>query len=338
MSDLIKMGFVIRTDVHISDRAPASRCDDYTQTCIDKLKQISDIAREREAYAVLDNGDFFHNKSASRNSHLLVRRVADLHRTYPCPVYCNPGNHDFPYANVDYIHQQPLGVLFSTGVFERMTDHTFTVTESGGMGAGPHSALNVRVVGLPYKVKFDVEEWDIERGDEDILIVCAHTFASLEGGQWFGKEKVQSYHELAECSPDVFIFGHWHIDQGVEDVRGKVFYNLGSMTRGSLTEDNLERTPRVGWLQITKDPVTGEVKLVTEAIPLKVRPANEVFDLATHEQLQEEQRNIEHFLDQLAAQTVDMEESDMRSTVEAMKGFEVKVREKALRYLDKAAP
>jgi DNA repair exonuclease SbcCD nuclease subunit len=74
------ISFLVRTDVHINDRPPESRCDDYLETVLGKLKQIGDIAREREVDAVLDNGDFFHNKAASRNSHLLVRKVADLHR------------------------------------------------------------------------------------------------------------------------------------------------------------------------------------------------------------------------------------------------------------------
>jgi len=325
-----RVSFVVRTDVHISDRPPESRCDDYTQSCLEKLSQIGEIAREREATAVLDNGDFFHNKSASRNSHLLVRRVSDLHNTYPCRVWCNPGNHDFPYANVDYVHQQPLGVLFSTGVFDRMTDHVFE--------AGPaEDPLKVRVVGFPYKVVFEVEEWDLERGDEDILIVCAHTYATPEGNQWYGKEKVQSYSELAECSPDIFIFGHLHLDQGIQDVRGKLFFNLGSMTRGSLTDDNLERTPRVGWLEILKDEITGEITVNTEALPLKVRPASEVFDLVKHERLQQEQRDIDQFLDNLALQTVDAQVDDMATAVRGLAGFEDEVRERALRYLSAAS-
>lgn len=323
----MEISFIIRTDVHISDRAPASRCDDYMESCLEKLTQIRDLARERDVTAVLDNGDFFHNKSASRNSHLLVRKVADLHHTYPCPVYVNPGNHDFPYGNVDYVHQQPLGVLFSTRVFERMTDHMFEVADGG---------LKVRVVGFPYKVHFEVQEWDLERGDEDLLIVCAHTYATPEGNEWYGKEKVQSYSELAECSPDIFIFGHLHLDQGIQEVRGKTFFNLGSMTRGSLTEDNLERIPRVGYLSIQKDP-DGQVSYSHEAIPLKVAPASEVFDLEKHERLKEERKDIDQFLDSLERSISMSEGESIYQTISNMESFPEDVRKRTLQYLDEVS-
>jgi predicted phosphodiesterase len=322
------ISFMVRTDAHLADRAPESRCDDYLASCLMKLREIGEMATERQVDAVLDNGDFFHNKSASRNSHRMVRQVSDLHKTYPCPVYVNPGNHDFPYANIDYLHQQPLGVLFSSGVFHRMIDHTFE----------DDSGLKVRVVGMPYKVEFDVEEWDIERGDEDVLVVCAHTFASMKGGEFFGKEKVQSYPELAECTPDVFIFGHWHIDQGIEEVRGKTFINLGSMTRGSLTQDNLDRIPRVGYLRIDKDQDTGEVVIATEALPLTVAPASEVFDLVKHERLQQEKLDMDHFITSLMGTTQDQGQMDVRGVIQSLDTFEEDVRQAALRYLDQAKP
>lgn len=313
--------FLIRTDVHINDKAPESRSDDYMETVLGKLRQIGDIARQRGVDAVLDNGDFFHNKSASKNSHHLVKKVSEVHREYPCKVYENPGNHDFPYGNVDYVEKQPLGVLFATGVFERMTDHIFT----------DDSGLKVRVVGFPYKVEFTVEEFDLERGDEDILIVAAHTFASPTGTESFGREKFLSYKELAECSPDVFIFGHYHIDQGIQEVLGKKFFNLGSLTRGSLTQDNLERIPRIGYLEIEK--TSKGVQIKTEAIPIKVKPASEVFNLERHQRLKEERKDIDQFITTLIHSTEDASDEDVKTTIESLQDFGHDVREKALQYL-----
>jgi hypothetical protein len=207
MSD--KMSFTVRTDCHVHDKAPQSRVDDYLQTCLNSLRQIGEHAERTNAIAVLDNGDFFHAKAATKNSHLMVREVIDLHRShYPCPVYCNPGNHDFPFNNIEYLDRQPLGVLFAAGIFERMYDHTF---ERGD--------LKVRVVGFPYKRVFTEEEFDLERGEEDVLIVCAHTFASPKGGELFGTERALSYYDLSEASPDIFCFLP---DTKVLDAQGRV--------------------------------------------------------------------------------------------------------------------
>ena len=105
---------VWRTDVHMSDKAPSSRKDDWVETVLGKLGQVRDFASG--ASLILDGGDFFHIKAPGRNSHELVRRVADHHSSYQVPVYCTPGNHDAIYGDYGFLGQQPLGVLFSTGV------------------------------------------------------------------------------------------------------------------------------------------------------------------------------------------------------------------------------
>ena len=319
------ISFVVRTDTHINDKAPESRCDDYMETVLDKLRQVGQVARDRKVNAVLDNGDFFHNKAASKNSHTLVKRVVEVHKAYPCPVYENPGNHDFPYGNVDYIDKQPLGVLFATGIFHRMDDIRFE-DEDG---------LIVRVVGLPYKVDFSVFDFDMERGDEDVLIVAAHTYASPTGTECFGREQFLSYSELAECTPDLFIFGHLHVDQGIQEVLGKPFINLGSLTRGSLTHDNLERIPRIGYIKVEK--IDGEIKISTEAIPLEVKPASEVFDLVKHERIQKERKDIDQFIETLSASATVEDGDDIGEAIKTLDVFEQEVRERALEYLERAS-
>lgn len=316
--------FTVRTDCHVHDKPPQSRVDDYLQTCLNSLRQIGEFASHKGCDAVLDNGDFFHAKAASKNSHLMVRSVIDLHReVYDCPVYCNPGNHDFPYNNIEYLDRQPLGVLFAAGVFERMYDHTF---EDGD--------LKVRVVGFPYKRVFTPQEFDLERGDEDVLIVCAHTFASPKGGELFGSEKALSYYDLAETSPDIQIFGHWHIDQGIQTIGGKHFMNLGSMTRGSLVQDNLTRIPRFGYIEITKDDF-GVVDIHLEAIELEVPPASEIFDLERHERLKDESQDIEKFIQSLMLQSED-DEGDILGEISKLSNFQEEVRQVAISYLQDA--
>lgn len=320
------ISFLVRTDVHISDRPPESRTDDYLETVLGKLRQIGNMARDLNVTAVLDNGDFFHHKSAAKNSHHLVKQVVEVHRAYPCPVYENPGNHDFPYGNVEYVAKQPLGVLFTTGIFRRMEDHVF---EDG-------NGLKVRVVGFPYKMEFTPFEFDVERGDEDVLIVCAHTYASPTGTESFGREKFLSYADLAGCTPDIFVFGHLHVDQGIVQMGGKTFINLGSLTRGSLTNDNLSRIPRIGHIRVTKDPEAG-VAIHTEALEIAVRPASEVFDLAKHERIKQERKDMDAFIQTLSRSASLQDEEDVRAAIGGMGAFEADVRERALAYLERAA-
>jgi len=196
----VSINLVWRSDVHVSDNPPASRVDDWNETLMGKLSQVGEIAREVGAAAVLDGGDFFHIKSPARNAHRTIQRVAAVHAGYPCPVYGNVGNHDCKYGDYAHLPEQPLGVLFETGVFRRCFDEHEAVFEADG--------VKVRVVGIPYHgTEYD---WDrftrIKKGDESYLVVMAHVLASKQGGTMFEGEDIIQYAALAELDPDVWCF------------------------------------------------------------------------------------------------------------------------------------
>ena len=197
------MKLVWRTDVHLSERNPRSRTDNWREAIINKLRQVGEIAREVDASAVLDGGDFFDIKSPSRNSHDLIREVAEVHQDYPCPTYANVGNHDCVYGDYTYLPQQPLGVLFSTGVFNRLYDEHEVTFEKNG--------VTVRVVGIPYHgTTYDMDRFkNIQKGDEDYLVCIAHVLASKKGGSMFENEDIIKYNDLTDLAPDV-----WCLDTG----------------------------------------------------------------------------------------------------------------------------
>lgn len=316
---------VWRTDVHLSDRAPASRTDDWADTVFGKLGQVRDLAREVNATAILDGGDFFHIKSPTRNSHSLVHRTADHHSTYPCPVYCTPGNHDAVYGDYSFLPQQPLGVLFSTGVFKRLYDeHEAVFTQDG---------VTVRVVGVPYHgTSYDMERFtSIEKGDEDILICVAHVLASHKGGTMFEGEDIIKYKDLVDTAPDVYLFGHWHKDQGIEEIGGKQFVNIGSLTRGSLSQDEVERQPAAAVLRCTGEGVEIEVHR------LKVEAPEDVFDVEGRARQIKRQVEMDSFVEAIrdALQPAEGEQT-LAEAVTGMDNVPNEVRERALAYLESA--
>lgn len=322
----MSINLVWRTDVHLSDRAPSSRTDDWADAVFDKLGQVRDLAREVNAAAIIDGGDFFHIKSPTRNSHALVNRTAEHHANYPCPVYCTPGNHDAVYGDYSFLPQQPLGVLYSTGVFKRLYDeHEAVFRRSGG--------ITVRVVGIPYHgTSYDMERFTrIERGNEDILICVAHVLASHKGGTMFEGEDIIKYADLVDTAPDVYLFGHWHKNQGVEEIGGKQFVNIGSLTRGSLSQDNLDRVPAAAVLRCTEQGVEIEVK------PLNVRPAEEVFDVEGRERQVKRQVEMDSFVTAIrdALQPTEGEQT-LAEAVTGMGDVPNEIRERALAYLEQA--
>jgi exonuclease SbcC len=312
-----------RTDVHLSDRSPASRTDDWIETVFAKLEQVKLVASKVGAHAVLDGGDFFHIKSPSRNSHDLVRRVADHHANYPCPVYCTPGNHDSVYGDYANLDQQPLGVLYSTGVFRRLYDKHEATFEVEG--------LKVRVVGIPYHGKsYDLERFQsIVKGDEDFLICIAHVLASEKGGTMFEGEDILEYRDLAPLAPDMFMFGHWHKDQGVHEIDGTKFVNIGSLTRGSLSQDNVGRRPAIALLTLSK-----EEGIRVQVLRLRVKDADEVFDMDARVREEAREMTVDAFVESVREALVETKSASVEESIEGMDGVPDVVRERALGFME----
>lgn len=311
---------VYRSDVHLAVQSPQSRTDDWTATVLDKLRQVGDIALEVGAQAILDGGDFFHIKTPSRTTHELVRQVAELHSKYP-PVYANIGNHDCKYGDYTFLSESPLGVLYDTNVFRRCYDQYEAVFQGGG--------LKVRVVGVPYHGKR--YDWNrastITKGDEDYLVVLAHVLASENGGEMFASEDIWRYADLMNLDPDLWVFGHWHKNQGVVKLGKTTFVNIGSLTRGALTEDEVNRIPECAVFSFTKDGVKVDQR------PLKVKPASEVFDLEGRVRQEARAMTVESFVDSVKSTLTASAQTPLLAQVRAM-DLPDGVRERMIAYLE----
>ncbi len=317
------MRFVWRTDVHLADRSPSSWKGDYPEEIWSGLQQVADIAREAKAVAVLDGGDFFHHKSPLKNSHGMVRRAIHLHRSeYPCPTYSVEGNHDITHNNLSSVGRQPLGVMFASGAFKQLSEEVFE-------GEG----LRVRVVGVPYdpsRSLADLRQYVKKEGDTHLILVV-HALAAQDPPakvEEFWGEPVFRYSDLIQPhGADLFAFGHWHQDQGVVEIDGVQFVNIGSLSRGSLSKENLSRQPKVAVFDVTP---TG---IQVTSIPLKVRPAEEVFDLDRKKTVDREAESIESFVQKIVLES----NFDPSQTIEqniAKLDFAQEVRDEAMRFLE----
>lgn len=319
------VNLVWRTDVHLSDDTPRSRLDVWSDMVLEKLAHVGKIAARCGAAAVLDGGDFFNIKSPGRNTHSLVRRAMAVHRDYPCPVFANVGNHDCVYGDIAYLHQQPLGVLFESGVFRRLYDNHEAVFVSDG--------VKVRVVGIPYHgTTYDMGRFAaLRRGDEDYLIVVAHLLASPTETTMFDSEDVVRYDFLDQFPVDLYAFGHWHKDQGIVTTPGgKTVVNIGSLTRGSLSQDDLQRVPSVAIIRCEPGGMT------VERVAVPHEPANLVFDVEGRDTAILREEMMDQFVDRLKDSLVPVPGGSLRDTVMAMSGIPQVVKESTLLYLEKA--
>lgn len=319
-----RVAFVFRTDVHVADRSPLSWKADYPAEIWSNLDQIGELAKAISADAVLDGGDYFHIKAASRNPHALVARTAEVHRKYVCPIHAIEGNHDLAYNSLDTVVKQPIGVLFASGVFQPLRDVTFERGE-----------VKVRVVGCPYdpfRTLDDLRAIRKKPGDQ-YLIAVVHALAGenpAEKAEDFFKEPVFRYRDLVSIDgPDIWMFGHWHKDQGIVEIEGKQFVNQGAVSRGALVRENTERTPQVAVIEALASGIRAR------AVKLIVPAASEVFDFERKEKQEAEVQRIDQFITQLDASLTTDPSLNIEGQVQTL-DFADDVRQRALGYLDLA--
>jgi len=320
----MSLAFIFRTDVHVSDRSPVSWKGDYPAEIWSNLVQVGQLAKDHAAVAVLDGGDYFHVKAATRNPHSLVEKTARIHAEYPCPTYSIEGNHDLAYNNLDSVVRQPIGVLYAAGVFRHLREEVFE-------GEG----LRVRVVGMPYspfRTLADLQAIRKQPGDTH-LIVLVHQLAGADpppNVEDFFNEPVFRYEDLlSDDGPDVWCFGHWHKDQGIVDLDGKLFVNQGALSRGSLVRENIERTPKAALLLVTPEGVT------VQPLPMKVAPPEEVYDFDRKERNERETVEIDQFITKLQANAEFSPEATIEANLASL-DFARDVRDLALEYLERA--
>ena len=273
------------SDEHLADLAPGFRKDDYRGSILKKLEWQGDMARKFKADALLRGGDFFHVKPANKTTMRTMAMAARIHRKYPCPTYAVAGNHDMSNNDPGSLPSQPLGVMLSSGVFLPLKDETFT---SGTM--------KVRVIGVEYTTDLDVDGLHdmVRKKDETYTVAFVHALAAMapeEKIQSFFNEKIFDYRDLVfNGCPDIYVFGHYHKDQGIVEHMGTRFVNLGAISRGALTFENLERQPKISLITANSQGINVESHVVPH------EDAFEIFDLERKKRMEKEIKDIDDFI------------------------------------------
>lgn len=312
--------FLWATDQHLKDTNPSSRKDDWRVTCLDKIGQVKELARSLKVDAVLYGGDFFDVKTPSRTSHSLVQDVIEAHQDFPCPIYANVGNHDVKLSQLQYLDQSALGTLFEAGIFRKCFDD-FELRLPG-----------VRVVGIPFHGPvYDLDRFRrIQKLSDEKVLCMAHLLASPSGGAMFEGEDIIRYEDLQTLAPEVsvFCFGHWHKDQGIVTLpSGQIVVNIGSTSRGSLSQDNVDRIPAVSHIRL-EDGVFSATK-----IPLRVKPAEEVFDFEKREKEEKRSSVLSSFVERVKQLSMETSKGNLDDDLKAL-DLPARVIEKAAFYLE----
>lgn len=282
--------FLTSSDEHVSDQPIGFRKDDYRSSIMEKLRWQGNMAAKFGATAILRGGDFFHVKRANNTSMATLIEAMSVHKSYPCPTYAIAGNHDIVYNDLTTLTRQPLGVLYESGMLKRLSEEIF---ESG--------SLSVRVVGVDYRPGMDADVLAKAVSQDNIkctyTIAVVHALAELaptQTMQSFFNENIIDYRDLVfPGCPNIYVFGHYHKDQSVQEHLGVHFINLGSVSRGSLTLENLDRKPKIALIKLTGSGISIEESVIPHA------DASQVFDLGRKQSIEHNTASMASFLDKL---------------------------------------
>lgn len=283
-----RITIVTSSDEHLADVTPGFRKDDYRESILSKIKWQGDLAARVAAHAVVRGGDFFHVKAANKTTMGTMSLAAEAHRFYPCPTYSIVGNHDLSRNDITTVKRQPIGVMFSSDILFRLTRESLL---SGSM--------SVRMIGVDYRPDMSTEilREILAQDDEDATYKVAFVHALAESDpservQSHFNEEIMDYRDLVfRGCPDVYVFGHYHKDQGIQEHLGTKFVNLGSISRGSLNVDNASRKPKVSVITFNSQGISIEEHIVPH------RDASEVFDFERKQQIDKERKSLNEFIE-----------------------------------------
>lgn len=223
---------LIINDVHLSDRPPSIRTETYAHDILDKLRYTQLIARDNDVDQVVFTGDVFHVKTPSRTSHWLVQQMCEIIKGYELPVGIVPGNHDISHDRRESLERQPLGVLYKAGAHELVGSWGYTF-------------------GIPWLQDWEAElpAW-MERWQRASVPLMVTHAPIVPHGQTRPFEVIDSavWAEMMVRPGDV-VHGHMHSPDGsykVENEHGVFWFsNEGALSRGSIHEETLSRSPAV---------------------------------------------------------------------------------------------
>lgn len=318
--------FITFTDVHISSINPESRVGDYQQHIFEKLEQIKLVGEKFKVSFFIFGGDLFNLKAPMRNPHALNGKLINLFKTFPAPIYTTEGNHDLRNDSYETFSEQPIYVIYSSDALIQARDIKRTIND-----------ISFRIRSIPFEETPDISKIEKAKDDVDFNLIILHIYASPDGGMLY-KNKLYSYENLSILGDDIFVLGHYHSDQGIQIFKNsgkdQIFINVGAISRGALTEENIKRDPKIGIVSVIKNE--NKISYKCNVAKLKVRPTDEIFDIVTHERTKKEKKEAQEFVEKLKTEILTIPKENHISDEINKLNLEKKILDKVNYFLNEA--
>lgn len=318
-------------DIHAADRPPSSVNEGYLEDIIEMLTHIAGLQESLGADATVWAGDVFNHKQPSRTSHSTVMQMIDVMKLYKGKLWIVDGNHDISNDRLESImEKQPLGVLYKAGA------HRLD---------GWHPTLPL--YGVPWQQRWlhedtamealedwreDAKQMANETNANKLVVTHAPIYPVAEADNvMFELVPTHGPHGLGEAMghEGYLYYGHIHEDHGIWEDDGVTYANMGAISRGSLTEYNMEREIKVA-LWTPEDGFT--------EIPIPHKPASEVFKVQAAVDAKAEKLSLDKFLSDVGNSTLDISSTEsVISHIQGMQQVPARVRNTAISILEEVS-
>lgn len=224
-------------DSHLAENPPGSRTVGYCSDIFCKLEWCARLAVEHGVDAVVHTGDWFHSKYAHKTPYWLINKIIKLVKGNGRPWLTIPGNHDYPPGYGD-LTRQPYWTLVESGA---VIDVSYT----------PYRFDDGTVVaGVGYTDEQFVPKihqlWNMFDGAMPSVLVLHQLIEPGEESRPYEFIRPTELEGLAR----VILYGHVHEDHGAYRIGKTRFCNPGALSRGSLSEMDLRRSPKVALIDV----------------------------------------------------------------------------------------
>lgn len=256
------MKFGILGDLHLTNRGPRRRLDNYFQTQLGKLKQAFDIFKAEECDAIIQVGDFVESPNVSREVDIeIITFLLAQH----FDIYCCFGQHDIAGHSASTLKRSPLRVLESANLVKILSKHP---TELKNTSIPTND--NNRYMML-YAASFG-EPIPETHSDDPYNILVTHRM--IGDRQLYPDQKLIGPQKFLKDNPtySLILCGDYHY-RFHDTYNGRTIINPGCLMRKTISKYDQQHEPGV----VTFDTNTNCVNV----IKLNVQKIEEVFDLST---------------------------------------------------------
>jgi len=297
------MKLLVFQDFHLKGKNSRNRIGNYFQDCLIKFDEVLSIAQKEKVEAIIDGGDGF---ETFEPSYRILDAMCDRVEAVKIPVYSLYGNHALAYKHIENSRYTGLAHLFKRSkYFYYLSDANFKDIELIAIEYEHNIEERLEKENL---LNFKTDKWRIG-------IVHAMVMPKP-----FLKKVLHITYNKIKTNANLILLAHYH-HPFTKKSGDTTFLNIGSLGRDNINEAKIE--PSICILD-TKKRSYKVIKLKSAKKP------EEIFDLAKYEELKDNEKSIEEFINTL--NSARWQGIDLRGQVELV-GKEEKVDRSIINYL-----